>query len=39
MQTVTRETLYEQVWTRPMTKVAADYGVTPARTVPDCVCH
>lgn len=28
MTTVTREKLYEQVWARPMTKVAAEYGLT-----------
>ena len=28
MKTVSREELYEQVWARPMTKVAADYRVT-----------
>ncbi len=28
MITVTRETLYEQVWSRPMTKVAEEYGLT-----------
>src|SRR5882724_9905025 len=28
VKTVSREELYEQVWSRPMTKVAADYGVT-----------
>lgn len=25
---VTRETLYEEVWAEPMTKVAARYGVS-----------
>lgn len=28
MQLVSREALYNQIWTRPMMKVAADYGVS-----------
>jgi hypothetical protein len=28
VHTVSREELYEQVWSQPMTKVAAKYGVT-----------
>jgi hypothetical protein len=30
VHTISREKLYEQVWSRPITKVAADFGVTGA---------
>lgn len=39
MQTVSRETLYEQVWAQPMTKVAADYGVTGTALKKTCDRH
>ncbi len=28
VSTVTREVLYEQVWSKPMTKLATEYGVS-----------
>ena len=39
MQVVSRETLYEQVWARPMLKVAADYGVTGTALKKTCDRH
>lgn len=39
MKTVSREELYEQVWSRPMTKVAADYGVTGTALKKTCDRH
>lgn len=39
MKTVSREELYEQVWARPMTKVAADYGVTGTALKKTCDRH
>lgn len=39
MQVVSRETLYEQVWSRPMIKVAADYGVTGTALKKTCDRH
>jgi hypothetical protein len=37
--TVSREELYEQVWSRPMTKVAAEYGVTSTALKKTCDRH
>lgn len=39
MKTVSREELYEQVWSKPMTKVAADYGVTGTALKKTCDRH
>ncbi|MDF0495749.1 hypothetical protein [Bradyrhizobium yuanmingense] len=39
VHTVSREELYEQVWARPMTKVAADYGVTSTALKKTCDRH
>lgn len=39
MHTVSREELFEQVWARPMTKVAADYGVTSTALKKTCDRH
>ncbi|MET3649829.1 hypothetical protein [Phyllobacterium ifriqiyense] len=39
MKTVSREELYEQVWSKPMTKVAADYGVTGTALKKTCNRH
>jgi hypothetical protein len=37
--TVSREELYEQVWARPMMKVAADYGITGTALKKACTRH
>lgn len=39
MKTVSREELYELVWSKPMTKVAADYGVTGTALKKTCDRH
>lgn len=39
MHRVSREELYQQVWARPMTKVAADYGVTSTALKKTCDRH
>lgn len=39
VRTVSREMLYEQVWSKPMTKVAADYGVTGTALKKTCDRH
>lgn len=39
MKTVSREDLYEQVWSKPMTKVSADYGVTGTALKKTCDRH
>ncbi|SDD08659.1 hypothetical protein SAMN05216337_1007144 [Bradyrhizobium brasilense] len=39
MKTVSREVLYEQVWSKPMTKVAAEYGVTGTALKKTCDRH
>lgn len=39
MRTVSREELYEQVWSQPMTKVAAEYGVTGTALKKTCDRH
>ncbi len=39
LKTVSREELYEQVWSKPMTKVAADYGVTGTALKKTCDRH
>ena len=39
MRTVSREQLYEQVWSKPMTKVAAEYGVTSTALKKACDRH
>jgi hypothetical protein len=39
MATVTRETLYDQVWARPMMTVAAEYGVTGTALKKTCKRH
>lgn len=39
MHTVSREELYEQVWARPMTRVATDYGVTSTALKKTCDRH
>lgn len=39
MKTISREELYEQVWSKPMTKVAADYGVTGTALKKTCDRH
>ena len=39
MGTVSRDELYEQVWSRPMTKVAAEYGVTGTALKKTCDRH
>lgn len=39
VHTISREELYEQVWARPMTKVAADYGVTSTALKKTCDRH
>lgn len=39
MQVVSRETLYKQVWSRPMMKVAVDYGVTGTALKKTCDRH
>ncbi|KAB2735798.1 hypothetical protein [Brucella anthropi] len=39
VKTVSREELYEQVWSKPMTKVAADYGVTGTALKKTCNRH
>ncbi len=39
MKTVSREELYEQVWSKPMIKVAADYGVTGTALKKTCDRH
>jgi len=39
VKTVSREELYEQVWSKPMTKVAADYGVTGTALKKTCDRH
>lgn len=39
MKAVSREELYEQVWSKPMTKVAADYGVTGTALKKTCGRH
>lgn len=39
MHIISREELYEQVWARPMTKVAADYGVTSTALKKTCNRH
>jgi len=37
--TISRDELYEQVWSRPMTKVAAEYGVTSTALKKTCNRH
>ncbi|WFU58327.1 hypothetical protein QA639_12840 [Bradyrhizobium pachyrhizi] len=37
--TVSRDELYEQVWSRPVTRVAADYGVTSTALKKTCKRH
>lgn len=39
MATVSREALYEQVWSRPMIEVAASYGVTGTALKKTCTRH
>lgn len=39
MKTVSREELYELVWSKPMTKVAADFGVTGTALKKTCDRH
>ena len=39
MKTVSREELYGQVWSKPMIKVAADYGVTGTALKKTCDRH
>jgi len=39
VKTVSREELYEQGWSKPMTKVAADYGVTGTALKKTCDRH
>lgn len=39
VHTVSREELYEQVWSQPMTKVAAEYGVTGTALKKTCDRH
>ena len=39
MRTVSREGLYNQIWLKPMTKVAADYGVTGTALKKTCDRH
>jgi hypothetical protein len=39
MATVTRETLYDQVWAKPMMTVAAEYGVTGTALKKTCKRH
>lgn len=39
MHTLSREELYEQVWSQPMTKVAAQYGVTGTALKKTCARH
>ncbi|MES5488826.1 hypothetical protein QMZ05_39305 [Bradyrhizobium sp. INPA03-11B] len=39
MRTVSREELYQQVWSQPMTKVAAEYGVTGTALKKTCIRH
>lgn len=39
MKTVSREELHEQVWSKPMTKVAADYGITGTALKKTCNRH
>jgi hypothetical protein len=39
VHTVSREELYEQVWAKPMTKVAAEYGVTGTALKKTCDRH
>ncbi|TMJ49947.1 MAG: hypothetical protein E6G85_19800 [Alphaproteobacteria bacterium] len=39
MRTVSREELYQQVWSRPMTKVATEYGVTGTALKKTCSRH
>lgn len=39
MRNVSRDKLYEQVWSRPMTKVAAEYGVTSTALKKTCDRH
>ncbi|MBB4368312.1 hypothetical protein GGD63_001091 [Bradyrhizobium sp. cir1] len=39
MRTISRKELFEQVWSRPMTKVAADYGVTSTALKKTCKRH
>lgn len=39
MHTISREKLYEQVWAKPMTKVAADFGVTSTALKKTCDRH
>lgn len=39
MKTVTRETLYDQVWAKPMMTVAAEYGVTGTALKKTCKRH
>ena len=39
MKTVSREELYELVWSKPMIKVAADYGVTGTALKKTCDRH
>ena len=39
VKTVSREELYKQVWSKPMTKVAADYGVTGTALKKTCDRH
>lgn len=39
MHTVSREKLYTQVWSKPMTKVAADYGITGTALKKTCKRH
>lgn len=36
---ITRKELHDQVWSRPMTKVAADYGVTSTALKKSCTRH
>jgi hypothetical protein len=39
LQTVSRDELYEQVWSKPMTKIAAEYGVTGTALKKTCNRH
>lgn len=39
MKTVSRRDLYEQVWSKPMTKVATDYGITSTALKKTCNRH
>jgi hypothetical protein len=39
VHTISREELYQQIWSRPMTKVAAEYGVTSTALKKTCNRH